>query len=391
MNMKDRRTCRRVCCNALALGTSLAAFTFGARAFAFDAPNLFFEGNGAYSEYVLAYGGQDDGFAYDNYYVIAVYLPSDGSETYYQSDPNAGVGAAPFYLPVKDPNNPTMYVAAQMRWSSFDPWEPHYTDWTQWYRLDTETRLDGTIQSYGNTCIDVPFGSGTPGTFLQNYQCLTGDANQRWSFYGPFGWFRAATSGNVLDVFQENNQDAVQVDLNPPDFAQDQAWTLANMNIVGIADKCVDVFAFGGAGAVADLWPCNGYANQVWTYSFGKIVGYGGNCLTSLGNEAGAGVVMEPCGWDATQQWDVFPGGLLSNRASSMCLDLPNFDINDGTPFVTSPCTGSTTQKFAWQGTIHSSAGQCLDLREGNLSNGTPIQVWDCLPNDLNQFWKFMP
>lgn len=115
--------------------------------------------------------------------------------------------------------------------------------------------------------------------------------------------------------------------------------------------RCLDVPDFSATnGKVADIWDCNGGANQKWTTGpTGTITGYGGKCL-----------------------------------------DVPNSAASAGTAVDIWDCNGGTNQKWTVNadGTIRSglSPSLCLDVVDGSTGNGTAVQLWTCSGN-ANQRW----
>jgi hypothetical protein len=65
--------------------------------------------------------------------------------------------------------------------------------------------------------------------------------------------------------------------------------------------------------------------------SAGEIKGFGGNCLTVVGDNADATpVLMEPCNNTPDQQWQMQSDGHIS-YAGGRCLDIQGPSTNDGT------------------------------------------------------------
>jgi Ricin-type beta-trefoil lectin domain len=99
------------------------------------------------------------------------------------------------------------------------------------------------------------------------------------------------------------------------------------------AGKCVDVRGPStNPDTPVQIWDCKQVDEMRWRLtSTGEIQGFGGNCLTVVGDDADATpVLMEPCGNTADQHWQMQPDGHLS-YAGGRCLDIQGPSINDGT------------------------------------------------------------
>jgi hypothetical protein len=262
--------------------------------------------------------------------------------------------------------------------------------WSPWQSFTARSRSDGTIQSYWGTCIDVPFGNTAPGTLLQNYQCVARARSQQWA-YDSLGRL-VDWSGNVMDVYGYSRLNGARVDTFFPNGQLNQVWNLTNAEILGLGDKCLDDRAWGGAGTLLQIWTCNGGSNQHWNFSSGTISGYQGLCVEADVNNR-TDIRMANCRTTDAQKWFIDAGGMIRNKATNRCMNLPNWDFGDGTPVQQGDCVpASTGEKWAWRGNITSPIdGACLDLQGGGWANGTPIQMWQCLNDDDNQQWTFAP
>jgi hypothetical protein len=118
------------------------------------------------------------------------------------------------------------------------------------------------------------------------------------------------------------------------------------------AGKCVDVRGPSAApGTPVQIWDCKQVDEMRWQITAtGQIQGFGGNCLTVVGQNADATpVLMEPCDNTPGQQWQLNPDGHLSY-----------------------------------------SGGRCLDIQGPSTKNGTALQIWQCkdVPEEL---WQSSP
>lgn len=115
----------------------------------------------------------------------------------------------------------------------------------------------------------------------------------------------------------------------------------------GIAGKCLDdYYDSSSAGAVADLYSCNGTAAQTWQVATDGTVRINGLCLdvTGQGTSAGTKAELWTCNGGANQQWNQGPGGSLVGVQSGLCLDDPSSTTADGTQVQIWTCNGTAAQ-----------------------------------------------
>jgi hypothetical protein len=99
------------------------------------------------------------------------------------------------------------------------------------------------------------------------------------------------------------------------------------------AGVCVDVRGPSSApDTPVQVWGCEQVDEMRWHFTgTGEIQGYGGNCLTVVGDDTdGTPVLMEPCNGTAEQLWQLASDGHLSYSAGR-CLDIQGPSANDGT------------------------------------------------------------
>ncbi|MEU3856468.1 RICIN domain-containing protein [Streptomyces sp. NPDC028722] len=111
--------------------------------------------------------------------------------------------------------------------------------------------------------------------------------------------------------------------------------------------KCLDDYTDSTtAGAVVDIWDCNGTPAQQWTLG-NSAVTVNGLCLDVVGNATanGSPVDLWNCNGGGNQQWTV-SNGTLVNPASGRCLDIPGLDTTNGTALDIWDCDGGANQKW---------------------------------------------
>ncbi|MHB8629242.1 MAG: arabinofuranosidase catalytic domain-containing protein [Aggregatilineales bacterium] len=125
------------------------------------------------------------------------------------------------------------------------------------------------------------------------------------------------------------------------------------------SSKCVDVQQPNTQpGANVDLWTCNGFAWQNWTFNdlhngyFTVVSQNSGLCLdvTSASKSAGANVEQWTCNGQANQNWSWTANGSfhkMVNQNSGMCLDVVGQGTTDGTNIDQWTCNGQANQNWS--------------------------------------------
>ncbi|PFG33693.1 glycoside hydrolase family 16 protein [Sanguibacter antarcticus] len=83
--------------------------------------------------------------------------------------------------------------------------------------------------------------------------------------------------------------------------------------------------------------------------------------------------------------------GPLRAGDSTLCLDVPWYQVQDGTPMQLATCNGGTAQDWtrSEDGTVRA-LGRCLDVAASGTANGTVVQLWTCNGTGA-QKWSYDP
>ncbi|MEU6786782.1 PHB depolymerase family esterase [Nonomuraea angiospora] len=114
--------------------------------------------------------------------------------------------------------------------------------------------------------------------------------------------------------------------------------------------RCLDVTGVSQAnGAQAQIWDCNGQANQQWTLtSSGELRVYGSKCLdvNGRGTADGTSVIIWDCNGQSNQQWRFNPDGSVTAVGAGKCLDVPANSTANGTKARIWSCNGAAGQRW---------------------------------------------
>ncbi|MFC6081660.1 lectin [Sphaerisporangium aureirubrum] len=116
------------------------------------------------------------------------------------------------------------------------------------------------------------------------------------------------------------------------------------------SNRCLDVNGASQAnGALAQIWDCNGQANQQWTTtSSGELRVYGGKCLdvNGAGTADGTAVLIWDCNGQNNQKWRLNSDGSITAIGANKCLDVSGSGTANGTKVHIWTCHGGTNQRW---------------------------------------------
>jgi hypothetical protein len=121
-----------------------------------------------------------------------------------------------------------------------------------------------------------------------------------------------------------------------------------------------------------------------------------GTCLDvkDFNPNDGAPVQMWGCDTNSNQFWTAYPDGTIHDGLNNKCLDVREFNPNNGAQVQVWSCSGASNQlwyvnKLTGPFEIRSVMNnKCLDVRDFNSNNGATVQMWDC-SGGPNQHWTW--
>ena len=125
--------------------------------------------------------------------------------------------------------------------------------------------------------------------------------------------------------------------------------------------KCLDLPGGSAkAGALLQLWDCNGHSNQNWVFAAGSYriqpASDTSMCIDNLGGgKAGNQLGLWQCSGNANQKWGYDSGKHSifladSTRDASLCMDLPGDSTRNGNQIEVWGCNGLASQQWNLQG-----------------------------------------
>ncbi|MFJ3590862.1 ricin-type beta-trefoil lectin domain protein [Streptomyces sp. NPDC090231] len=158
------------------------------------------------------------------------------------------------------------------------------------------------------------------------------------------GSFQTGQAGLGIQGYRTDQFDNLSITPgtgNPPTGGTGRISSVLN------GDKCLDdLTGSTTAGAVVDIWDCNGSPAQQWTVGNGSVKA-GGLCLDVVANGTANGTLVNlwTCNGAANQQWNV-SNGTLVNPQSGRCLDIPALNTANGTQLDIWDCDNGSNQKW---------------------------------------------
>jgi poly(hydroxyalkanoate) depolymerase family esterase len=119
----------------------------------------------------------------------------------------------------------------------------------------------------------------------------------------------------------------------------------------GVASgRCLDVAGMSQTnGAQAQIWDCNGQANQQWAATTaGELRVYGTKCLdvNGAGTADGTAVIIWDCNGQNNQKWRLNADGTITAVGANKCLDVSGAGTANGTKLQIWTCHSGTNQKW---------------------------------------------
>ncbi|GAA3138088.1 SGNH/GDSL hydrolase family protein [Nonomuraea roseoviolacea subsp. carminata] len=114
--------------------------------------------------------------------------------------------------------------------------------------------------------------------------------------------------------------------------------------------RCLDVAGASQTnGAQAQIWDCNGQANQQWTpTAAGELRVYGTKCLDvyNRGTADGTGVIVWDCNGQDNQRWRLNADGTITAVGANKCLDVSGAGTANGVKVQIWSCGGAANQRW---------------------------------------------
>ena len=179
------------------------------------------------------------------------------------------------------------------------------------------------------------------------------------------------------------------------------------VEIIGYGGKCLDLRNGNTTnGTPVQTWECLGNSNQKWGIGANGVIRFGSNNSSKCLSVSGSLLVISDCLSGYFGQKFVFADGSLKLATdSTKCLDVPaawdaDYAPNGAVGTASAPnlipngrqvqvfqcLPAQINQKWFVRGALKTGWNMCVDLPNGTFNNGAVLQLWDCLNNN-NQVW----
>jgi len=201
-------------------------------------------------------------------------------------------------------------------------------------RNETIVYAQGAVSglSRSNACAE---GGDSGGSWISGNQAqgVTSGGNGNCSSGGTM-WFQPVNE--ILSVYG--------LSLTTSGGGGGGSQLISNLN-----GRCIDVpNANFNDGVQLQMWGCNGSAAQKWNFVNGTLQTSNNKCMDVAGGSTASGTVIQiaNCSGNPAQQFVLSAAGDLVNPQANKCIDIDNWNANDGARLILWDCTGGANQKW---------------------------------------------
>ncbi|MEV6006938.1 arabinofuranosidase catalytic domain-containing protein [Streptomyces sp. NPDC051976] len=227
----------------------------------------------------------------------------------------------------------------------------HYPFVSAWEKNNGTSNFTLKYGSAGGGGLTTTYSGGLPGGYSPmktDSSILLGTGGDN-SPTGQGEFFEGALTAGFPSDATEN---AVQAGITAAGYGGSTGGGGGTPQAVSSANggRCLDVPNSSQTnGTQAELWDCNGGANQQWTLTSAKELRvFGGKCLDdeAKGTANGTRAIIWDCNGGTNQQWNVNSDGSITSAQSGLCLDASAYGTTNGTLVQLWQCTGASNQKW---------------------------------------------
>ncbi|THA63171.1 DUF3472 domain-containing protein [Streptomyces sp. A0958] len=276
--------------------------------------------NGSEGSWCLAFGGEGEG--------MSCRMNLDWTAGHRYTFKVAAEGDGWFGATVADTATGASYKLGSIKTPATAVSPTGMVDWTEYFEWNDPRA----------TCYDQPFSDARFGVPTGNGGTVTASVS------GTSSSDNACASMTRTDVSADSTVQNLAI------------GNSARGEVTGQAGKCLEALGGVADGAVADIHPCSGGANQAWVRAAdGTLRLPSDHCLTADGTGNGAAVRVRDCAGTgaggavtdtARQRTYSTSAHTLVNKASGRCLDVPGGDTTDGTALALWDCAGGANQQW---------------------------------------------
>ncbi|MFC3898265.1 ricin-type beta-trefoil lectin domain protein [Lentzea rhizosphaerae] len=206
---------------------------------------------------------------------------------------------------------------------------------------------DGTLRGEGK-CLDVSGANTANDSPVALWEC-NGHPAQQWLAQQD-GTLVNPVSGRCLTT--ASAEDGATLKISNCAASELQMWRqtaewLMHGPIVGVSNKCVDVWTNAPTSDTILYWDCNGGIGQNWSSTGTGAIRAWGRCLDIADTYDSAPVMLQNCRTATGQLWTQRHDGTLVNSWAAKCLDDRDSSAANGAVLQVFACHRGANQRWA--------------------------------------------
>lgn len=294
------------------------------------------------------------GFAVSGGFVTAGHCGAPGSPTSGFNGVAQGTFQASSF-----PNNDYAWVKTNGNWTS-QPWVNNYSGGNVTVAGAAEAAIGSSICRSGRTTgwrcgtiqaknVTVNYSQGPVYGLTQTTACAEGgDSGGAWISGNQAQGVTSGGSGNCTSggttFFQPLNPILSKYGLSLTTTGGG-----STNSIIGYNNKCIDIPNSNASdGVQLQIWNCNNTNAQKWTFGSDGTVRAMNMCMDVAwgSKDDGAAIQIANCSGNPAQQFVLSAAGDLVNPQANKCVDVKDWNGNDGGKLILWTCTGGANQKW---------------------------------------------
>jgi streptogrisin C len=296
------------------------------------------------------------GFAVAGGFVSAGHCGGAGSPTLGYNNVAQGTFAASQF-----PGNDFSWIRTNANWTS-QPWVNNYAGGNVTVAGSQDAAVGSSVCRSGRTTgwrcgtilgrdETIVYSQGAVSGLSRSNACAEpGDSGGSWISGNQAQGVTSGGTGNCTSGgtmwFQPVNEilSTYGLSLTTSGGGSSTSAVLSNWN-----NKCIDVPNSNFSdGVPLQMYGCNGTGAQKWTFVNGTLQTSNGKCMDVAWGSTASGAVIQivGCNGNPAQQFVLSAAGDLVNPQANKCIDIKDWNGNDGAALQLWDCAGTANQKW---------------------------------------------